>query len=179
MLCEIKVVNAPKTKLELALNQPATRVSGIKKLRSSSKVDQARIHHRPCSRLLLLYTPSSMSFRASIPRLAAQPAASSSSSSSAAARILVNRAPPKHLRAKVKRAEAREAEYALRVAEAKAKGLPIPRFKPLVVPENLQWYKVGRSSGGELPVYTDVRADGGYKTILKRIEVGCHGIDFV
>lgn len=122
-----------------------------------------------------------MSFRASIPRLAAQPLASSSSSASASAsssssaaavRAFVNRAPPKHLRGKVKRAEAREAEYAIRVAEAQAKGLPIPRFKPLVVPENLQWYKVERSSGGELPVYTDVRADGGYKTILKRIQVG-------
>ena len=125
------------------------------------------------SPLLSAHTASIMSFRASLPRLAAQPLASSSSSSSssAAARTIVNRAPPKHLRGKVKRAEAREAEYALRIAEAEAKGLPIPRFKPLVVPENLQWYKIGRSSGGELPVYTDKRADGGYKTILKRIEV--------
>lgn len=80
---------------------------------------------------------------------------------------------PKHLKNRVIVAERNEAAYQLKVDEAKAAGEAIPPFKEIVKldPREVGWYKVTRSERGNLPVYTDFRADGGVTTMIRRIKV--------
>lgn len=78
---------------------------------------------------------------------------------------------PRLLRDRVKVAEQREKEYAAQVAEATARGQPIPPFKEMVVPKNLKFYTVSRSQSGNLPVYTDYRANGDCSTEIRKIQV--------
>ena len=107
-----------------------------------------------------------MSFAPTIIRLAPKPLVNTKN---------LNRLVPRTLIKKVKAAEAREERWEKAKAEAIALGRPVPLFNPPKPVKGLKWYRVTRSHHGELPVYTDVKGNGGVTTIVRRIEVGLGG----